>query len=270
MGNFAITTARYWISCAVITAFASCEKVIDFKYHDIEPITVIEATVDRTGARVALSATTPMGEMTDTTLYTDADVCLTDLTEGTTRYLTPNAQGLYRDAIPGISGHTYRISIEREGRNYISDCLMPEDTEITGMRFEWVKMPYDNVAALQIAFRDIADPPGDCYWIRIYRNGQIYKWTVTTDAGVENGVIYEAMRTSRRNLDKEDEKTALHEGDIVTAKVCPVSRNMYDYLTAISNDSNGTPQYYGDFCLGYFLASPISSSSIVFHTDELK
>lgn len=256
------------IISSLLVLLTSCEKELDFKYHDVESQLVIEGNVTQDGTIVALTYTTPMGEPMNLTHLTDAEVTLTDITAGTAISLTPDAEGVYTDPTPGISGHEYRIDVNRDGKSYSATDLMRNPVEILSLEFQWVKMPYDYVAALKIMFTD--DPgDNDCYWIRLYRNGEPYMWLQADDRSAVNGVITEAVRTSRKDISEEDDKTVLVEGDVVTATVSPVSRAMYDYLTALQSDSNGQRMFAGDFCLGYFLAAPIASTSITFHPDLL-
>lgn len=246
----------------------SCEKELDFKYHDVESQLVIEGNVTQDGTTVTLTYTTPMGEPMNLTHLTDAEVVLIDITSGTSTTLIPDEAGVYTDPAPGLPGHEYRIDVNREGKSYSATDLMRNPVEISSLDFQWVKMPYDYVAALRIMF---TDNPGDndCYWIRLYRNGEPYMWLQADDRSAVNGVITEAVRTSRKDISEEDDKTVLVEEDVVTVTVSPVSRSMYDYLTALQSDSNGQRMFAGDFCLGYFLATPYSSASVTFHPDTL-
>ena len=52
----------------------SCEKELDFKYHDIDPITVIEGVLTLDGPLIATTLTMPMDEPMDHTRLTDASV----------------------------------------------------------------------------------------------------------------------------------------------------------------------------------------------------
>ena len=45
---------------------------------------------------------------------------------------------------------------------------------------------------------------------------------------------------------------------------------MYDYLIALQSDSNGPKMFEGDYCLGYFMAAPISKSEIIYRPSEMK
>ena len=246
----------------------ACEKELDFSYHNIDPILVIEGTLTDDGARVALSYTTPMGEPINRNHLTDADVTLTDLTDGTARSLSADKEGVFTNSNGGITGHEYELRVVSSDEVYTSRCIMPRPTRIISLEFQWIKMPYDHVAVLQTRFTD-ADTPDDCYWIRIFRNDKPYKWLLSDDSRAIDGVISEVTMTTRRDIDEEDEEDILRDGDIVSVSVAPISRQMFDYLTALQANSNGPAMFSGSFALGYFLAAPLATSSITFHPEDL-
>lgn len=256
------------IFLVLLCLFTSCEKELDFKYHDVDPQLVIEASISESGAVVALTNTTPMDEAIDGSHITDAVVRISDLTEGTAITLQPDESGLYVDPTPGVVGREYKIEVVRQGKSYSATGLMRGSTEILSLEFQWIKMPYDYVAVLQISFLD-APTKEDYYWIRLYRNGEPYKWLLTDDSAARDGVINEVTMTSRMDLDEEDEEDALRDGDIVDVTVTPISQAMFDYLTALQSNSNGPRMFSGDFCLGYFLPASSSRSSIIFRPSSL-
>lgn len=103
-------TLIYSVSALILTfLLSSCEKELDIKYHDIEPLTVIEGELTPDGVRVTLTQTTPMDEPMDRTHLTDADVVLSDLTTGEEYLLTVGNDGVYTSAAGGIVGHDYRL-----------------------------------------------------------------------------------------------------------------------------------------------------------------
>ncbi len=262
--------ARYIIAFLSVFLIVGCKKDLDIKYKDIEPLLVIEAQLSLQGAYARLTTTTPMDEPMDTTLLTDADVALADITDGTVAILSPDRLGVYRSACPGIPGHEYELTVTRKGKSYSSRSTMQPPTQLLALEWNWITMPYDQVAILQVTFTENEAIAGDCYWVRLYCNGKAYMWDVIYDMYARDGIINDIFMTSRRDLDQEDEATALHEGDLVTASVSPISRQMYDYLEAVSSDSNGPALFTGDRVLGYFLASPTVEASISFHPDEIK
>lgn len=247
----------------------SCEKELDFQYHEVESQFVIEGFTSCEGTSVILTSTCPMGEPMDITPITDATVKLTDLTTGIEKMLVANKDGIFSDITPGFVGHNYKVDVSYKNNTYVSTCTMLPATQILGLQFQWIKMPYDYVAVLQISFFDL-DSKDDCYWIKIYRNGEPYMWLLSDDRSAVNGIINEVTMTSRMNVDEEDEKSVLKEGDEIKVVIVPTSRNMYDYLIAIQSDSNGPRMFSGDFCLGYYMASNETESSIIFHPDSME
>ncbi len=255
---------RLLTAVVLIMTSAGCEKVLDIDYKDIDPLLVIEGSLDENGSEVRLTMTTPMDEPMDLTPVTDASVSIVDLTTGVTENLSLDSSGIFRGARAGEREHEYSLMVVRNGESFESKCSYPEPTEILSLEFSWIRMPYDHVAVLQVSFTDVSEKAGECYWVRLYRNGEAYMWNLVTDAYADEGVINDVFMTSRKNLDKEDEATALRKGDVVRGTVTPISREMYDYLEAVSSDSNGPAMYSGGFCLGYFLAAPVAGSEIIF------
>lgn len=260
----------FTFGAVLAVGLTSCEKELDFEYHDIEPLTVIEGSINQDGSSVRITHTTPMDEPMNRTPLTDATVTLSDVTAGQSVELLPDEKGNFVNLTPGIVGHTYTLTVENGSARYEATSTMLPPVELSGLEFQWIKMPYDYVAVLQVSFSDNPSVNGECYWVRIYRNGEIYMWSAINDHLAVDGRIDEVVMTSRKDIEEEDEDQVLREGDVVSVKVSPISQEMHDYLEAISNGtSNGPQMYSGDFCLGYFLAAPVAESSIVFHPDEM-
>lgn len=255
----------------LIPAFAllGCEKELDFEYHDVESPLVIEAVLSDDGPSVRLTHTTPMDDPMDLSPVTGALVTLTDLTASESRILPLRDDGTYGDDTSGEPGHDYQVDVTAGEKNFRTHCKMASGTEIVDMFFQWIKMPYDDVAVLQVSFREVAGDTDNCYWIRILRNGEAYSWEVVDRRVTETGIINVVTLTSRRDIAEEDESDVLRDGDEVTALVVPVSCKMADYLTALALDSNGPRMWEGDYCLGYFLAAPVAEKRVIYHPDQL-
>lgn len=247
----------------------SCKKELDFEYHEIDPILVIESQLTQKGCETRLTFTTPMNEYMDTTHVRNADVILRDVTENFVIPLYCDLNGIFVSDSKAIIGHSYELEINYNDRVYTSSCEMRPSTEILNIEFSWLKMPYDYVAILEIKFKELIGY-NNYYWIRLYRNDKAYKWLLCDNKSASDGEITQMTMTSRKNLDKEDEKDILQDGDIVRVDICTISKEMNEYLTALQVSSNGPQMFKGEFCLGYFLASDIISKTIVFHPDELK
>ncbi len=256
------------IMCMMIL-IASCERELDFEYHDIDPLVVIEAELTPDGTKVSITRTTPMDEPMDRTHITDATVTLTDLTDGTARNLQTDSDGFFVDHTPGVAGHEYRLRVEYAGCHYEAEATMYQPTEIESLEFNWIKMPYDYVAVFQGRFYDNEAVDEECYWIKLYRNGQIYLWGEMDDRSAVDGVSTFICMTTRKDTSEEEDDTVLFDGDVITCTVAPISRAMHDYLEALQNNSNGPAMFSGDKCLGYFIATSPVSASLEFHPDEI-
>ena len=258
---------RYLFIFLLLTLLASCEKELDFKYHDVESQFVIEGTLSQQGSKVALTYTIPMDEHFTSQHIEDAEVILTDLTENISYNLILD-DGLYRNEIPGIPSHNYELTVNHKRQNFKSTCLMRKGVEILDLKFQWIKMPYDHVAILEI-ISTVSEIDGTCYWTRIYKNGKPYKWLMSHGSGAVDGKLSQTTFTTRQNPDDEDDEDNLKDGDILSVKVLPISLEMYDYLVGISSDSNGPSMFTGDFCLGYFLAAEEAEAEITFHPADI-
>ncbi len=130
-------------------------------------------------------------------------------------------------------------------------------------------MPYDHVAVLQCQYRDLAADGIRCYWVKVYRNGKIYRWDEQDNRIAHSGICTYTTMTTRKDTDKEDDDEIIYDGDEITCTVCPVSQAMHDYLEALQNNSNGHAMFAGDRCLGYFIATSPVSASVIFRPDDL-
>lgn len=256
------------IIAMLMPLLVSCEKELDFHYKEVDSQLVVEGQTSETGTVVSLTYTCPMGEAMDVTPIVDADVIITDITAGIQRNLLINQEGVFMDNTPGIPDHDYRIEISHNGNYYYAESTMPEPIQILDLDFQWIKMPYDHVAVLRIAFTDLPSTD-NCYWIKLYRNGESYKWILSDDRASVNGVISEVTMTTRKHPDDENDKDTLVDGDILDVVINPISHGMYDYLIAIQSDSNGPRMFQGDFCLGYYMATSNTFSSITFHPQDI-
>lgn len=253
---------------SVLLLLVSCEKDLDFKYHEIEPLTVIEGELTAEGIRVAIMQTTPMGEPMNRTLMTDAKVTLYDLTAESTYILTPDDEGYFIERTGGIIGHDYQLTVMRNGETWMSETTMYPPVEIMTANFSWIKMPYDYVSALQVLYKDNPEVKGENFWVKIYRNGEIYSWTEQEDRASLNGMMSYVSLMSRQDISEEDDDDILIDGDEVTVKIYAISTEMREYLVAIGNDSSGPALFSGNRVLGYFLASSPVSRTVVYRPDD--
>ncbi len=264
--------SRYFILPLAMAAAAltSCEKEIEFEYHDIPEQQVIEGVVSQEGVSVTLTKTIPTDEpFTDHTV-TDAEVLLTDLTSGQVHNLRPDPEGRFTlPGLAGVPGHDYSLTVSIGQETYTSSSHMLAPVEIVSAEFNWIKMPYDDVAVLKVDFTEDEDKLAR-YWLRVYRNGEPYEWQAIESRNSVDGLVTGMMLTSRKDTDEEDDASVLREGDVIDLEVLPISEEMADYLDSLNNgDYNGNRMFEGAYCLGYFLAAPIARSQLIYHPADI-
>ncbi len=246
----------------------SCEKELDFHYHDIPALPVAEVFLTQDGAYSKLTHTTPMGEPLDTVPQTDGSITLNDLTSGEMFPLLPDQEGIYRSATPGVPGHEYQIIIEREGKRFEATGRMTPEVPITGLSFTSYKMPYGDSGLLDVKLKDIDPEIGTAYWIRLMRNGKIWKWSMATDYGAQDGIVTCFFTLGKINEQPEDEDD-LEDGEVITALVTAISRDFLNYLQAVSSDASGNIMFEGGKCLGFFLPAYVSEASVTYRLEDL-
>lgn len=260
---------KYMLPAAALL-LASCEKEIDFEYHDIDGRQVIEGMLSQEGASVRLTMTVATDEpFTDRTV-TDASVTIKDIDEGIAYDLQLDAGGIFtHGSLRGLTGHTYELTVSRGNRLYTSASRMLAPTEIVSAEFNWIKMPYDDVAVLKVGWLEDADAETR-YWLRVSRNGEPYEWQAIDSRNAVGGIVTGMMMTSRKDTDEEDDDRVLAEGDVIDIEVMPISRAMADYLNSLnSGDYNGNQMFDGAYCLGYFLSAPVARTQLIYHPDQI-
>ncbi len=262
--------SKYIFPIAVMFALVSCEKELDFEYHDIPAQQVIEGLLTQEGASVRLTMTVATDEPFSDLTVTDASVTIADLTADEVFTLAAGADGIFTsDDVSGRTGHEYELTVQIGENKYTSVSRMLAPSEIVSAEFSWIKMPYDDVAILKVQFTEDTDPAAN-YWMRVYRNGEIYDWQAITSHNAVDGIVTGMMMTTRKDVDEEDDDDVLRDGDVVDIEVMTISEEMADYLESLNNgDYNGNMMFTGAYCLGYFLAAPVSKAQIIFHPAEI-
>lgn len=261
---------KYIAAIALVATLSSCEKEIDFEYHDIPEQQVIEGLLTQESVSVRLTKTIPTDEPFKDLTVTDATVEIADLASGQVYSLVPDDNGNFTlSGLEGVTGHEYRLTVTIGENTFTSSSRMLPLSEIVSAEFNWIKMPYDDVAVLKVQFTEDADKKNH-YWLRVYRNGEPYEWQCISSHNAVDGIVRGMMMTSRKDIDEEDDDTVLKEGDVIDIEVMPISMKMGDYLNSLNNgDYNGNRMFDGEFCLGYFLAASLSKTQLIYHPDQI-
>lgn len=81
----------------------------------------------------------------------------------------------------GAGGFEVRGGTASQNLVTLDGIAMYNPSHVMGIFSTFNEMPYDDVAVLQVTFDDTPGEYGECYWVRLYRNGEPYKWSIVTD-----------------------------------------------------------------------------------------
>lgn len=229
----------------IAALLCGCTKDLELEYRDLDPIPVIEANLTDEGLDIRMTLTSPMDEPMDTVQLTDYAASLTEL-----------------------GGQTYRLDVDYQGKHFFSECEMQAHARIADVRFQWIRMPYDHVAVMTIVMDEDPLEPDECWWIKVWRNGEIYKWMCFTDKYAIDGIVEGSTMTSRQNPEPDD-KDSLADGDCLRISATRIPRHILTYLEKLSAQTiDGPTTFSGDFCLGYFLASTPMDTTVIYRPAE--
>ncbi len=252
----------FWFSIISLlsVAAASCSDEISFDYNSVEAVPVIEGYVTPAGASVRLSLSRDMADSAHTHTIDDAAVAIIR-PDGSSVDLPLTSAGTYTSAdISGEAGDIFGIKVIRGGVAYeATDTMGIAPADLSGYFSREKIMTSD-----RITFRYSFVAPRDtltCYVAILKRNGEMYKWgTKNSNSQYEDGTVEGRFTCFKEDdIDDEDKQDdVLREGDIMTFSLAGVSRQTYDYLSALngSSSTNANPDwaFSGGMALGFFSA----------------
>ncbi|MCR5394211.1 MAG: DUF4249 family protein [Bacteroidales bacterium] len=252
---------KFFVAIWTVLSLASCKEEMDFDYHTVAPIDVIEAYLTQDGLDIQVTQTTDM-ECTTLPQQVDALVTLTD----------QDGQAIDPDST-AVPGQTYTLQVQVGDRTYSSTAQMCRPATIESATLTWDDGKTDRLfCTLQI--QDVQGEENH-YCFRMFRNGEVYKWGVFTDKGYEDGIIERNISCMSRDTYEdnkpEDQHKILHDGDQLRVEVLTIDQHSYDYLYSLSLSKRQSYNPICNFeggCLGYFIAGGAVSVELVFHDNE--
>jgi len=250
----------------------SCEKVIKVDLNTAEKKYVIEAVItdQPNSCKVLLSQSKNFDEDNTFNGISGAQITITD-NNGSAITLPETSQGVYQPiALTGISGHTYNLTVNVDGKTFTATSTMP------------ALVPFDSLYITERTFFDetnkyatlsYKDPigKGNAYRYIQYVNGVQEKTIFVRDDDLTDG------RAIQRNLiyynnDDDDDEGKLKKGDTVKVDMLCISYPVYQYWYSLSESSTGDSQsatpgnpIYNiqGGALGYFSAHTIQSKTLI-------
>lgn len=213
---------------------SSCTDVIEVEVPTAPPRLVIEASIDwRKGTsgnfqQVKLSSSTPFFENLQESPVTDAQVKITNDSDGTEFLFQNENNGTYSTAsfIPVI-GQSYTLQVDHDGETYIARETMTPVVKIDSV-FQSTENGFDqNALELNVLFTDPANVP-NFYLAKFFRRGDLLPTLFDIKDEFTDGnqlkIIYERI---------ENEDTGEMEfkpGDVVEIDLNGISSPYYDFI----------------------------------------
>lgn len=258
--------------------FLSCEKEIDFDYHSVAPVYVIEARVTNEQAEAVITQTRDVTDSVKPHGIAGAEVTLT-ATDGTATPLLYDTDGYYRTATPftGNVGQVYTLTVRIGSDTFTASSQMHDSVPLDSIYFLWMNTDFDRFVFLRYRFTDI---PGEenYYYVRVCRDGKPFRTSLTTDQGrdgelIQENIIIMSEEDAKENA-PDDYDDLLFEGDRIDVEVQTIDRTTYDYLRSVDlSESTSANPIQGftspTFALGYFSAYSTVRHQLTFRYAEI-
>lgn len=250
----------------ILTAFISCEKVIDLDLGANTSKLVIEGNITNGAGPyfVTLSKSVPFDESSVYPAITNAFVVISD-DAGITDTLTHVSNGRYTtNRLVGIEGRTYQLRVEAEGKTYNAFSKMPRLVQLDSLRYSPIQFNGERRSAVVPVYTDPTSL-GDNYRFILSINGVVdenyFQWNDNTNNGNVN-----ARPVFSRNA-------RIVSGDRLSIEMQSVDETAYLYHYALSQlagngPGGGTtpsnpPNNISGGALGLFSAHTLQTKTIV-------
>jgi Domain of unknown function (DUF4249) len=251
------------VACLIVitTLLSGCTKIIDVDLKNSDPQLVVEGFVTNSSpAAVSISKSVPFSTSNNFPPVSGALVRVTDNAGG--QYaLTETSTGNYvNNALVGVEGRTYNLTISLNGKEYKSSSTMPSQVNMDTILLEQIAFITENIWIVKPKY---TDPPGFGNYYRFIekinnvRNPTIWVWD---DKLSNNGV-------STRPLIQGDSTIKLN--DTIEVEMQCIDRNIFRYFSALQSlqDNSTTPSNpdtnITGGVLGYFSAHTSQKKKVV-------
>jgi hypothetical protein len=254
------------VGILAIFLFSSCEKVIDVKLKNSEPMLVIEGLVDDAGnpAKVTISKSVPFGESNIYPKVSGAVVTIAD-DEGNRFVLAETATGIYtNNSLQAVVGRTYSLSVVLNGKTFTALSTVPRKMAIRELVIDDDLVsggPGNELSKVVNTVYDDLPGFGDHAQVVQTINGKHDRLThVVDDFYTDGGSL--PVYVSLGNI-------KLKKGDVVQHELRFIDKQVYKYLSAVQllNEGNIIPDNpasnISGGVLGLFSAHTSETKSIV-------
>jgi hypothetical protein len=219
-----------------ILTMASCTKVIDIDLNSIASKVVIEGLVtDQNEAfSVRINKTVNFSDANNYPAVTKATVTIAD-NAGNSEVLTETTAGLYQTKkMVGVSGRTYTLTVNTEGKTYTAKSTMPAKVPLLDIRTAVLKRP-GSTKDMYVLFPQFVDPKGA---------GNNYRFIQGTNLKTDKTVVVSNDNTQDglpNQLPIRSQNLEIFLGDTVTVQMHCIDKVTYDYFYSLTQSAGDGP-----------------------------
>ena len=267
----------------LILAFTSCTDVIELEVPSEVPRLVIEASINweketaGNNQGIKLSMSSPYFDTNGAVSVLGASVKITNDTDGTVFIFTDNSDGTYStDSFVPVLNNSYTLEVINEGETFIAQESLKPVPDILSV---YQSTDYFFQDLLEVNF-DFLDPESGAnyYYIKFQEQADLLPSLSTLKDEFINGNLITISNERRENEDIN--QVAYAPGDAVDMELYGISKEYYDYMTILINQSESggpfdtTPVALKGNCInqtnpdtdayGYFRITQVSKATYVF------
>lgn len=267
----------------LILAFTSCTDVIEVEVPTEVPRLVIEASINweketaGNNQGIKLSMSSPYFDTNGAVSVLGASVKITNDTDGTVFIFTDNSDGTYStDSFVPVLNNSYTLEVINEGETFIAQESLKPVPDILSV---YQSTDYFFPDLLEVNF-DFLDPESGAnyYYIKFQEQADLLPSLSTLKDEFINGNLITISNERRENEDIN--QVAYAPGDVVNMELYGISKEYYDYMTILINQSESggpfdtTPVALKGNCInqtnpdtdayGYFRITQVSKATYVF------
>jgi hypothetical protein len=219
-----------------LTTFMSCEKVIDIDLNTTDSKVVIEGIVTDQNEPfiVTINKTVNFSDANNYPTISKATVTIAD-DAGNNEVLTETVAGTYKGKkLVGVSGRTYTLTVNAEGKTYTAKSTIPSKVSLTDLKFEIAPRP-GSADDRYIIFPQFLDPKG---------TGNNYRFIQSTTKKIDKTVIVandnieDGKPNARPIVSQEFE---ILSSDTVTVEMHCIDEAAYDYFYSLTQSAGNGP-----------------------------
>lgn len=210
---------------------SSCEKVVDLDLRDDTGELVIEAAInDQTGVQtIRLSENVPFSTTNTYPPVSGAVVSISD--NSSNNYVfTESAAGVYTsNAIAGVSGQTYQLSVTTKDGTFKANSTMPSLVKLDSVtsRKDIFESDEEN-RIISVHYRDPAGVSNQ-YRFVVHKNDVLIKRVLVNDDQFSDG------RLVTFDLEIDDDDIKVTPGDKVTVEMQCIEKPVFTYWYSLAS-----------------------------------